>query len=260
MNYQHSRAYRRLSTLVARSVKSEPGSTRASGWSSQASLQQSVPSVPVPSCRLAPTLITVSLIASTLKIERKNLSMSKPHPKRVSIRRLLTKPSMTALHLNLLLPYFAIGFLSILGWLSPVTSGTGSQRAVEYLLGIILSNLFLIVVTLPRLRFVFPWAHRVGMLLIIPSVVLNMARVDFILSAVHPHSFNQALSRTDALYFAVETVTTVGYGDIHPVSELARRWVTAQMLIGAIITVYVIAKLLTGRRVTPLPQQTLPPS
>ena len=50
---------------------------------------------------------------------------------------------------------------------------------------------------------------------------------------------------TDGLYFTVTTFATVGYGDISPVTELARIVVTIQMVVG-IITVGLIAKVVLG--------------
>jgi hypothetical protein len=43
-------------------------------------------------------------------------------------------------------------------------------------------------------------------------------------------NFGGPLSRTDALYFTVTVLSTVGFGDITPKSEMARLVVTVQML------------------------------
>jgi voltage-gated potassium channel Kch len=44
-------------------------------------------------------------------------------------------------------------------------------------------------------------------------------------------------SLMSATYFSVATITSTGYGDIHPKSEVAMAVVTAEMLIGYILTV-----------------------
>jgi voltage-gated potassium channel len=58
-------------------------------------------------------------------------------------------------------------------------------------------------------------------------------------------AFTEPLSRTDGIYFTVTVFATVGFGDIAPVSELARVLVTIQMLVG-LVAVGVIAKLVLG--------------
>ena len=50
-------------------------------------------------------------------------------------------------------------------------------------------------------------------------------------------SFSEPLNRTDALYFTTSTFATVGFGDITPVSQLARAVVSVQMIadLGALL-------------------------
>jgi voltage-gated potassium channel len=50
------------------------------------------------------------------------------------------------------------------------------------------------------------------------------------ISRADPQSFSEALGRVDAMYFTVSTVSTVGLGDITPISAGARTVVTFQML------------------------------
>lgn len=55
-------------------------------------------------------------------------------------------------------------------------------------------------------------------------------------------NMNHSLSHVDALYFTLSTLTTVGYGDIHPVSGSCRGWVTGQLS----VTLIVIGLVITG--------------
>ena len=48
---------------------------------------------------------------------------------------------------------------------------------------------------------------------------------------MRPGEFDGLLTRIDALYFVVTTLVTVGYGDIHPVGQLARALVSVQMVL-----------------------------
>jgi len=50
------------------------------------------------------------------------------------------------------------------------------------------------------------------------------------------------LSFIDSIYFSVVTITTLGYGDILPVTQVGRLIVTAQVLIGfSVISLYIAA-------------------
>ena len=60
-----------------------------------------------------------------------------------------------------------------------------------------------------------------------------------------PGSFTEALSRLDAAYLAVTVLSTVGFGDITPVTESARSLVMAQMLVD-LAFVGLVAKVLVG--------------
>jgi voltage-gated potassium channel len=79
----------------------------------------------------------------------------------------------------------------------------------------------------------------------LPFLVLLYAAAYAALSLGDPASFTQPLGRTDALYFAMTVFSTVGFGDITPVTQFARLLTTTQMVVG-LIAVGVVAKLLFG--------------
>lgn len=70
------------------------------------------------------------------------------------------------------------------------------------------------------------------------------------LSVTDGSSFNEPLTRTDALYFTTSTFGTVGFGDITPVSQLARALVSVQIIadLGAILVIVKVAFLTAARR------------
>ncbi|MDP9983738.1 voltage-gated potassium channel Kch [Pseudarthrobacter oxydans] len=72
------------------------------------------------------------------------------------------------------------------------------------------------------------------------------------MSVTDPSAFTEPLSRTDALYFTTVTFATVGFGDITPVSQLARAVVTVQMIagLGALVLVAKVAFFAAGRRLS----------
>jgi len=45
-----------------------------------------------------------------------------------------------------------------------------------------------------------------------------------------PGQFDELHTKTDALYFTVSTIATVGFGDVHAVGQLARAAVTVQIV------------------------------
>lgn len=69
------------------------------------------------------------------------------------------------------------------------------------------------------------------------------------MSTTDPSAFTERLSRVDALYFTTVTFATVGFGDITPVSDLARAVVTVQMIagLGALVLVAKVAFFAAGR-------------
>ena len=50
------------------------------------------------------------------------------------------------------------------------------------------------------------------------------------IAALDPSAFSEPLNRTDTLYFVVTVFSTVGFGDISPVSAAARVLASVQML------------------------------
>jgi voltage-gated potassium channel len=78
-----------------------------------------------------------------------------------------------------------------------------------------------------------------------PVLLVVFAATYVTIAGQQDGAFTESLNRTDGLYFTVTTFATVGYGDISPVTELARIVVTVQMVVG-LIAVGVIAKLVLG--------------
>jgi voltage-gated potassium channel len=79
----------------------------------------------------------------------------------------------------------------------------------------------------------------------LPMLFVVFASTYWVVAAQQPGAFTESLNRTDGLYFTITVFATVGFGDISPVSELARVLVSVQMLVG-LITVGLIAKLVVG--------------
>ena len=70
---------------------------------------------------------------------------------------------------------------------------------------------------------------------VIALTIASFASAYAYLSFDDPAAFSEALSRTDALYFAVTTSTTVGFGDISASTEFARVLVMIQMVVNVVV-------------------------
>jgi voltage-gated potassium channel len=76
----------------------------------------------------------------------------------------------------------------------------------------------------------------VALALTVPLFVLLFASVYFVMAQASPANFGiHQLTRTDALYFTVTVFSTVGFGDITPLSQGARLVVTAQMMLDLLV-------------------------
>jgi hypothetical protein len=81
-----------------------------------------------------------------------------------------------------------------------------------------------------------PWLRAIEALSTTTSLfVIVFATFYAALSSREPDAFTEPLDRTDALYFTVSTLATVGYGDIAAVSPTARIGATAQMVAGLLL-------------------------
>jgi voltage-gated potassium channel len=115
--------------------------------------------------------------------------------------------------------YFVLpagGKIGVAGW--GLTFGIGL---------LMLSAVFVIVANRMLKRGVA--AKAMGMLSVLTVGVLFFARADYLL-ALQPGQFAELHTKIDALYFAVSTLATVGFGDIHATGQAARAAVTVQMV------------------------------
>lgn len=65
--------------------------------------------------------------------------------------------------------------------------------------------------------------------------VLVFALADHVVAAGDPGQFVGLDTRTDALYFALATLTTVGFGDVHAAGQLARVLVSLQIVFDVVV-------------------------
>jgi voltage-gated potassium channel len=85
-------------------------------------------------------------------------------------------------------------------------------------------------------------ASLFGLLTALLVGVMFFALADYVTAITGTGQFADLRTKTDALYFALATLTTVGYGDVHPTGQVARVVVIVQL-------VFNVAVIATGASV-----------
>jgi voltage-gated potassium channel len=91
----------------------------------------------------------------------------------------------------------------------------------------------LILVAVNRLLRAGEQARIRVLVLLLAATVLFFSYADESVARL-PGQFVSLSTKTDALYFNVSTLATVGFGDVHPVGQLARAAVTLQIIFNLI--------------------------
>jgi voltage-gated potassium channel len=91
----------------------------------------------------------------------------------------------------------------------------------------------------PRLRAIGALATT------LPLFILIFATTYYLIAHQQASSFNEPLTRTDSLYFTMTVFSTVGFGDIVPLSQLGRVVAMIQM-VGDLALFGIIGKVVLG--------------
>lgn len=99
------------------------------------------------------------------------------------------------------------------------------------------------------LRSPFPGLRAAEALAVnVPLFLVLFASTYLVMDRISRANFTQPLTHTDALYFAVTVLTTVGFGDITPRTEAARLVVTGQMITDVVIIGLAIQVIIRAAR------------
>lgn len=88
----------------------------------------------------------------------------------------------------------------------------------------------------------------VGRLVLLLVLVVMAFAATFYLLAQVPGEFSGLGTRTDALYFTVVMMTTIGFGDIHPTGQLARGLVVVAVVFHLLVVTSLVSTLLVRLR------------
>jgi voltage-gated potassium channel len=121
-------------------------------------------------------------------------------------------------------------------FLAPLDRPLDAGTLVKFLLGLVLVGAIvawqarrILTSHVPRLQAIQAIA------VILPLLLLVFAAIYVAIETNRPGSFTEPLSRIDSLYFTVTVFSTVGFGDITPVSEAARLVAVAQMILDLVV-------------------------
>ena len=87
----------------------------------------------------------------------------------------------------------------------------------------------LILLAVSRLLRAGPEVRLQRLFVLLCVAIVFFAEMYYLL-ALMPGQFDSLHTRTDALYFTITTLSTVGYGDVHATGQLARDAVTIQIV------------------------------
>lgn len=114
---------------------------------------------------------------------------------------------------------------------APWNDGTS---LVRFVIALLLIFAFLVLlraeIRLVRRRYPRRIARVQLLLMVFYVLVLSFATTYFFIAINVSNQFAGIANRTDALYFTVTTLATVGFGDVHATGTFARALVTVQMV------------------------------
>ena len=137
----------------------------------------------------------------------------------------------------------------VLYFVVPINERAGATIAFRLVAGLAFFAAVLAYEVRSILRSPQPFLRAANALaLVIPLFLLVFAWTYLTMGLSDPGAFSEVLDRPSALYFTVTTFSTVGYGDIHAVSDPARMVVTLQMAADLIVIAVVVRLILEAAR------------
>jgi len=129
-----------------------------------------------------------------------------------------------------------IAVLLLAYWVAPIQDPIDSSWALRMVTGLLVTGLVLwwqIAAVRASPRPVLQAAQ--GLMLSIGVFLIIFATLYLAMDQAITGAFSQPLDKTSALYFAITTLSTVGYGDITPLSHAAQIVVSVQMLLDLVL-------------------------
>lgn len=142
------------------------------------------------------------------------------------------------------MPIAVLGFY----FLVPIPSADApAGTLIGTIIGLICLS-FIGWVIIRELRLAQRHLQPIHLLLAFELALLVFALIYFLMHVHNPAQFAGLDTRLDALYFSMVTTATVGYGDVHAVSQAARAVVTAQIAFNLVFVAGIVALVQTQIR------------
>jgi voltage-gated potassium channel len=136
--------------------------------------------------------------------------------------------------------------LVVLYYLLPLDGGGGVRVALGLAGGLLVFFAVVAVQAWRIMRSDYPRLRAVEALsTALPLFLLVFAATYFLMDRAQPGSFSEPLTRTDSLYYTITVFSTVGFGDIVPLTEPTRIVTMVQML-ADLAVIGVVARLLVS--------------
>jgi voltage-gated potassium channel Kch len=118
-------------------------------------------------------------------------------------------------------------------YLAPIEPGVSGTRAVVRAAATVALGLLVTWLILRQVRHQLANPQDAplgGLITALVGGVVFFALADYLIAVSDPGQFVSLSTKTDALYFALATLTTVGYGDVYAAGQLARGLVVVQLV------------------------------
>jgi voltage-gated potassium channel len=140
--------------------------------------------------------------------------------------------------------------LLLLYFLLPMDEGLSPRPVLFLSLGLIALAILVVFQVRSILGSDTPGLRAIESLAVsVPLLVIMFATLYFVASYQDLDSFSEPLDKADALYFAMTTFSTTGFGDIAAVSQTMRLVVTAQMAIDLVVIGFGIRIVISAAKI-----------
>jgi voltage-gated potassium channel len=151
-------------------------------------------------------------------------------------RAKIAKAILTASVVSTLIVLVYFGF--------PLTRTSPERSVILFVVSLVLVGIVWVAQILATLQSPYPSLRAMESLgTSVPLYLITFATTHYLIEYRHTGSYSQPMTRLDALYFATTVFTTVGFGDITPISERARV-VTLLQMVGNLILIGLVARIL----------------
>lgn len=146
---------------------------------------------------------------------------------------------------TLLLTVTSVAASVLVVYSAPVRTRAATADLLLFSLGLVVVAALLVLQVRRQFRAWEDPTVRVQSVLGLLSPAMALFAITYYALARDPGEFSGLESRTDALYFTVVTLGTVGYGDVHPVGDAAKV-VTMVQIVFDLVVVALLVSFLTA--------------